>query len=146
MTPYQRFSFLLSFCNCAYVRVLFQFVHWRRPKGTARQTTPLTAAFTQTAKAARCRPSTGAPTPALSQSRMSLPTGRSCVESPARCCQAPALQTDSLFLCPPASCLLPSESRSGDELKTLQETLSTFIFPPGKRHVNPFVVPPPSRP
>lgn len=102
----------LSFCNCAYVRLLSQFVHSRRPKGTARQTTLLTAAFTRTAKAARCRPSMEAPTPALNQSRMSLPTGRSCAESPARCCQALVLQTDSVFLGPPASCLC-SELRAG---------------------------------
>lgn len=136
-----------SFCNCAYVRLLSQFVRSRRPKGTARQTTLLTAAFTQTAKAARCRPSTGAPTPALNRSRMSLPTGRSCAESPARCCQARVLQTDSLFLCPPASCL-HSDLRAGQVTSwrlckkrfqpsfSLQASVMSILLPP----------PPPSRP
>lgn len=97
---------IYSFCNCAPVWVLSQSVHSRRPRGTARQTTLLTAAFTQTAKAARCRPSTGAPTPAQNRSRMSLLAGRNCAGTPARCIQALVLQTDSLFFfCPLASCL-----------------------------------------
>lgn len=145
----QRFSFILSFCNCAYVRLLSQFGPSRRPKGTARQTTLLTAAFTQTAKAARCRPSTGAPTPALNRSRTSLPTGRSCAESPARCCQALLLQTDSLFLCPPASCLR-SHLRAGQVTSrrlckkrfqpsfSLQASVTSILLPP--------LVPPPPRP
>lgn len=120
---------IYSFCNCARVWVLSQCVHSRRPKGTARQTTLLTAAFTQTAKAARCRPSTGAPTPALSQSRMSLLAGRSCVETPARCSQALVLQTDSLFFLPTRflSALRP-ETRSGDELKTLHKPFQASFF------------------
>lgn len=106
MVFYQRFSFTRFFCKCVCVWVPLQSVHSRRPKATARQTTLLTAAFTQTAKAARCRPSTGAPTPARSRSRMSLLAGRSCAETPARCSQALVLQTDSLFFfCLLAFCL-----------------------------------------
>lgn len=72
-------------CLTAYVECL-QFEHWRRPRGTlsSRQTTLLTAACTQTAKGARCPPSTAGPTPAPNQSRTNHPTERSCARSPAR--------------------------------------------------------------
>ena len=72
--------------NVSFCLWLLQFGLWRRRRGTlsSRRTTPLTAACTQTGKAARCRPSTAAPTPALNQSRTSLPTERSCAWSPAR--------------------------------------------------------------
>lgn len=132
-----------SFCNCTRVWVLSQSVRSRRPKGTARQTTLLTAAFTQTAKAALCRPSTGALTPARNRSRMSLLTGRSCAGSPARCRQALVLQTDSLFFFLPTLFLsaLRSETRSGDELKTLHKPFQASFFPLGKLHVGAFVIP-----
>lgn len=83
-----------------------QSVPWRRPRATARsrQTTRLTAACTQTARAAPCRPSTAAPTPAQNQNRTSCPTERSYAWSPARLSHAgappppPTPQTDSF--CP----------------------------------------------
>lgn len=120
---------IYSFCNCARVWVLSQSVHWKRPKGTTRQTTLLTT-FTQTAKAAQCRHSTGAPTPALNRSRKSLLAGRSCVGTIARCSQALVLQTDSLFFFLPICFLsaLRSETRSDDELKTLHKPFQATFF------------------
>lgn len=137
--------------NVSFCLWLLQFGHWRRRRGTlsSRRTTLLTAACTQTGKAARCRPSTAAPTPALNQSRMSLPTERSCAWSPARPGSFPrVLQTDSF--CPPAPTPLTcphcpafkrqSRGRGGDCVRAVLLCIKRFYlpFPPGKHPVTPF--------
>lgn len=127
---------VVFFCNP--VLLLLQFVHWRRPRGTlsSRQTTLLTAACTQTAKAARCPPSTAALTPAPNQSRTSRLTERSCAWSPARLGWPPILQTDSF--CPPApysyylSALSPaflrqSRRRGGDCVREVLLCTNTLL-------------------
>lgn len=61
--------------------VCFQSALWRKWKAPRRSrptTRHLTAACTPTPKAAPCRRSTAAPTPALSRRRRSRPPGRSC--------------------------------------------------------------------
>lgn len=117
-----------------------RFVHWRRPRGTlsSRQTTLLTAACTQTAKGARCPPSTAGLTPALNQSPRSRPTERSCAWSPARPRSTPVLQTDSF--CPPApdssylSALGPaflrqSRRQGGDCVREVLSCIKRFYLP-----------------
>ncbi len=134
--------------------MLLQFEHWRRPRGTlsSRQTTLLTAACTQTAKAARCPPSTAAPTPAPNQSRTSRPTERSCAWSPARLRPRRVLQTDSFW--PPAPRLLLYVRARSCLLTPVQETrwrlcergaiMYKMLLPSffsGKHPVTPFVAP-----
>lgn len=131
-----------------------QSVPWRRPRATARsrQTTRLTAACTQTARAAPCRPSTAALTLAQNQNRTSCPTERSYAWSPARLSHAgaPSSSLDSpnrLFLpsvlaapitptCPAS--LQRSRRRAEDSVKEVLSCIKTllpaFCLPPSKCH------------
>lgn len=148
------FFYFLSFCLW-----IPQFVHWRRPRGTlsSRQTTLLTAACTQTVKAARCPPSTAGPTPALNQSLMSRPTERSCAWSPARLgsrppAPPPRFPKQTLFAHQAQLLLLPVRTQSC-LLTPIQETrwrlcergaimyktLLPSFFSPGKHPLTPFV-------
>lgn len=91
-TPFEMFSTLFSIGQLVYfskssVSPGFQCAPWRRwraPRSSRPATSPPTADSTPTPKAPPCPRSTGAPTPAPSRKRTSLPTGRSCAWSPAR--------------------------------------------------------------
>lgn len=130
------FYFLLLFVDPP------QSVLWRRPKATARsrQTTRPTAACTQTARAAPCRPLTAVPTPAQNRNRTSCPIERSYAWSPARLSHAgaappPNSQTDSFCPAQPPSHLsalspaplLRPRSRAEDSVKEVLSCVKTLL-------------------